>query len=176
MINKLLTACCFLLLIACDPGNMDDRSPMVSPIDTRYEMEDESEQTQTLTSHEAQALLDQMQEISAKANAGALPYTVTDGKGILAEATTYFKDEDKSTVLVVKMITLSGGSANVYFMNENTRIIEEAEFIYIFRNNELVIAKAGEEAITVSEKNKKDMANTLTAAEEIAADPELKEK
>ncbi len=172
--NKLLLFFSFWLLISCGSDTSHDLSPIVAPVDNRTEKTKIHENT--LFKTEALQLMDKVEIISTKINAGQLFYKVGAGEGLFLESTIYFTDEAKTDLQAIKMIAMNG-STDVYFISKNKQVLQQNGFSYIFDQGKLVyVMKGMETVIGISENNKKDITAKLRLAKKMATNPEIIEE
>lgn len=165
---------CFLLLIACSSDPSQSAFPKQLPVDNRAEQEvatQNDEHTQLLATIKSATL--QKEAINGGLEDGSIKdYVVRDGDGaFIAESTTYYIEEAKKNACKTKIIYITGGSTDVYWLKDQLVLVHRDNYDYLFKNNEFVTALKDGVTIEVTTNELQEATKIPATASKIIASP-----
>lgn len=113
-------------------------------------------------------LRSEKETIVAEIEAGKIfTYSVLDGAGMIAESTTYFRDEDKQNPCKTHIIYLTGGSSDVYWLRDNFMMIDVSGTLHLYQNEQLVQSYRDDEILDLSPQDQLEASKLPASAIEI---------
>lgn len=113
-------------------------------------------------------LRSEKETIAAEIEAGKIyTYSVLDGAGMIAESTTYFRDEDKQNPCKTHIIYLTGGATDVYWLRDNFMMIDVNGTMHLYQNEQLIQSYRNDEIIDLSPQDQLEASKLPAPAIEI---------
>ena len=113
-------------------------------------------------------IIAQKETVEAELEEGKISnYIVRDGSGFVAESTTYYRDEEKTEPCKTKIIYLTGGFSDVYWLSDGIVWVDINEYSHIFQNAALITSMIDREETEISEQDKLEILKIPALALEI---------
>jgi len=173
MKNILSIALIFILIISCSSEGSENFSAKRFPVDNRAEEPAVPNTTAAvLGATELKLLTKQKETISKGFEEGAFgAYTVLDGEGMIAESTTYFRDEEKTEPTMTKIIYKTGSFVNVYWLTDGIIWLAQDDYNHVFFNNKLILSLNNGEPADISDGEKEELNEMIPVAIKILESP-----
>ena len=177
MKNTILFAIIFLTAIACNSDSSQNASPKAFPVDKQSEPPTETPNTgAVLSADELRTITEQKEAIVKEFEDGQYEsYVVRDGKDLVAESSTYYRDEEKTIPTMTKIIFLTGGFLTVYWLEDGIIWMNQDDDDYVFRKENLLLAMKGGEPTELSDSDKEEAIKLMPMALEILTSPSAQE-
>lgn len=162
-----------MLAISCSSDPSENFSAKKFPVDNRAKKPEVFNPTAAaIGTTELEHLAKQQKRILKDFEAGNFKaYTVLDGEGMIAESSTYFKDEEKTAPIMTKIIYKTGGFISVYWLTDGIIWLDQDDYNHIFFNNKLILSLNNGEPAEISESEKKELNGIIPAAIKILESP-----
>ncbi|BDS10039.1 hypothetical protein [Aureispira anguillae] len=174
MKNSLFIFFLYLVAIACSADPSQSAFPKRLPVDKRAEQEAATQQAAAVHLETTiKSATTQKDKIDAGLLDGSINnYTVRDGdEAFVAESTTYYKEEEKLSPYKTKIIYLTGGFIDVYWLADNIIWVHKEDYDYLFNNEELIAVLQKGIAVEGNEIDKQEVAKIPALAKKIINSP-----
>jgi hypothetical protein len=115
-----------------------------------------------------QLIIAQKETIAAELEEGKISnYIVRNGNGFVAESTTFYRDDEKTEPCKTKIIYLTGGFSDVYWLTDGIVWVDINEYSHIFQNAALITSMIDKEETEISEQDKLEILKIPALAVEI---------
>ena len=177
MKNTILFTIIFLTAIACSSDSSQNSSPKSFPVDKKSEPpKDTPNKGSVLSTDELRIVTEQKEAIVQEFEDGQYEfYVVRDGKELVAESSTYYRDEERTIPTMTKIIFLTGGFLSVYWLEDGIIWINQDNYDYVFRKENLLLAMNGGEPTKLSDSDKEAVIELMPMALEILTSPAAEE-
>lgn len=163
------------LLIACGADPSQTAFPKQLPVDNRAEQQEVAENKELQKLEQLITIYNsQKEQIQADLTNGNLTtYAVRDGDpaAFVAESTTYYQDDEKTLPSLTKIIYLSGGFANVYWLKDEMVWIHKDDYDHLLQKGALVASFQDGTTIELTEQDKEAVLKILPLALNIITSP-----
>lgn len=160
----------FAITIACSSDPSQSAFPKRIPVDNRAEHQPDEA---SILNAQIKESLESIYLVETQLEDGTISnYATRDGVAdFVAESTTYYKEEEKTTPLKTTIIYLTGSATDVYWLSDKVVIVSKDDYQYLFKNSVLVTTLQEGKTVEVGENDQEAAKEVLNIAQKIIQSP-----
>lgn len=147
------------LCYSCSGDQNQNAFPKQLPVDKRAEQQQEAVRQAQTDENNLQQWKEERKTLDALLDNEARYYAVRDGDGgFVAESTTFYKEESKTTPIKTQIIYLTGDSDQVYWLKDNVVWVERSGLDFIYKGQTLAFTLQDGAVIESTQSDQNDAA------------------